>query len=1129
MKKLITLLFTPLFVVSAFAQTRTETKTEITLVSSDARETVIKFRPGSTVMKTVDTPQGQSVIIATDKGTPILKAGAPDLEKLTTSVIIPDAGSTAIEIVSTLYHDIPNVLVAPSKGNLYRNQDPASVPFTYGEAYSKNQFYPSSEAEVRSPYIVRDYRGQAVMAYAFRYNPVTKVLRVYDEIVVKIKSMPGVGINELTRIDRVVPAEFDGIYHRQFLNYAAWANQGGPRYTPLDEQGEMLIICHGPFMASMNSFVLWKNMRGIKTTMVDVATVGNNATSIKSYIANFYNNNNLAFVLLVGDAPEVAASLTSYGPSDNDYAFISGSDHYPEILIGRFSAESAQHVATMVTRTLEYERNPQTGTWYTENIGIGSDQGPGDDNEMDYEHERNIGNLLLSYNYTNFHEIYDGSQGGSDAAGNPGPTDVATPVNAGIGIINYTGHGSAASWGTTSFSTTDVDGLTNTHKWPFIFSVACVNGDFTASTCFAEYWLRAKNPATQEPTGAVCTIMSTINQSWNPPMEGQDEMNAILAETVANNIRRTFAGITMNGCMQMNDAYGTAGDEMTDTWTIFGDPSLMVRTLNPLSMTVTHNPTMFLGATQFTVNCNVNNAAVTLYQAGQIIGTGTVSGGNVTMNFANAISTLDTVWVTAVEYNYIPYTGYVLVTPASGPYVVQASVQLQDPTGNNDNLADYNENIDLDVTLQNVGIVTANQVTAVLSTTDTYVSITDNTELYGDIAASSTQLQTSAYAFSVANNVPDQHVVPFTLTISDTNNNTWTASFNVTVKAPNMTTGALSVDDAAANNNAALDPAETVNILIPTGNNGNSNSPVANGTLTTTSPYITINNGSAALGVINVAGTTNAIFSITVSPTAPIGATVDLIYNVTAGAYTASTTYLERIGIAQETYETNTLTLYPWATSGNAVWFTTTNNAFDGQYCTESGNISGNQTSVLSITMNVTATDSVSFWYAVSSEQDYDFLQFRIDNTILDQWSGAVNWDRAAFPVTAGNHTLKWTYMKDQVASSGQDCAWLDDVTFPPFTTGVAVSEQTSTTDYGVYPNPSTGPVTFFWHTGEQSDVQLVIYDASGRIVQTPYSVTGQAAGQYAYNWSAEGMAAGIYFAHIIVNGNDSVMKIIVQ
>ena len=69
--------------------------------------------------------------------------------------------------------------------------------------------------------------------------------------------------------------------------------------------------------------------------------------------------------------------------------------------------------------------------------------------------------------------------------------------------------------------------------WPFIWSVACVNGEFNVGTCFAETWLRATD-SDGNPTGAIATLMSTVNQAWNPPMEGQDEMNAIFVESYSD-------------------------------------------------------------------------------------------------------------------------------------------------------------------------------------------------------------------------------------------------------------------------------------------------------------------------------------------------------------------------------------------------------------------------------------------------------------------------------------------------------------------------------------------------------------------------------------------------------------------
>lgn len=252
------------------------------------------------------------------------------------------------------------------------------------------------------------------------------------------------------------------------------------------------------------------------------------------------------------------------------------------------------------------------------------------------------------FTYTSRAELFDGSQGGLDASGNATAAQLLTEVNNGAGIITYTGHGSDNAFTTTGFSNTNIASLTNTNVLPFIWSVACVNGNFTAGTCFAEGWLR--KTYNNQPAGAVATLMSTINQSWNPPMEGQDEMVNILTENASTNIKRTFGGLSVNGIFKMNDTYSDYN--MTDTWTIFGDPSLMVRTDDPMTMTVNHTTSLLLGETSLLVNCNVEGAFVCLTINHQIIGTGTVSGGVANISFP-ALTTADSILVTATAFNYI--------------------------------------------------------------------------------------------------------------------------------------------------------------------------------------------------------------------------------------------------------------------------------------------------------------------------------------------------------------------------------------------------------------------------------------------------------------------------------------------
>lgn len=111
--------------------------------------------------------------------------------------------------------------------------------------------------------------------------------------------------------------------------------------------------------------------------------------------------------------------------------YIVGNDRYPDIMVGRFSAETATHVTTMVNRTIAYEKTPTpNASWYKSAMGIASDQGPGNDNQIDYQHMRSIRGQLLAYTYTNVAEMYDGSQGVVDATGNPSAAMVAAELNA---------------------------------------------------------------------------------------------------------------------------------------------------------------------------------------------------------------------------------------------------------------------------------------------------------------------------------------------------------------------------------------------------------------------------------------------------------------------------------------------------------------------------------------------------------------------------------------------------------------------------------------------------------------------------------------------------------------------------
>ena len=582
---------------------------------------------------------------------------APKLPHINRSLIIPDLSSMSVSVLESHFDEYTDINVLPSKGNPTRNIDVNKIPYIKGPVYSLNSDFPGNLVDIDDPYILRDYRAQVLQINPFQYNPVEKVLKVYNHLVLEVK-FDGVNsvnafVNSLRDSKKLVK-DYYYLYSDRFLNYSSYET----RYNPIEEDGEMLIICYDDFCDEMNDFVDWKNQKGIKTTMVPKSQAGTTANSIKSYVQNFYNSNDLSYLLLVGDKSQIPTFEVgggwSSGESDISYAYLSGNDSYPEFFVGRFSANNSSQVNTQVERTIEYEKTPQlNANWYKKGLVVASSEGAGaghNGGESDWQHARNMRDDLLDYYYNDIDEMYDGSQGGQDNNSNPSDTMVRNAINGGLGIIHYTGHGDTDVWVTSNFNTGDVNSLTNANELPFICTVGCKSGDF-GGTCLGETFLYSTNNG--EPTGAIATFMSTIYQAWAPPMEAQDEMVDILTESFSNNRKYTFGGISWNGCLEMNDNYGSDGDDETDHWTLFGDPSVELRTNTPSSISISHTGSIDPeeGAYEVVVNGNYDNVLGALSYNGIYLGASYANNGSIILVPEEDISNYNELTLTVTGYN----------------------------------------------------------------------------------------------------------------------------------------------------------------------------------------------------------------------------------------------------------------------------------------------------------------------------------------------------------------------------------------------------------------------------------------------------------------------------------------------
>ena len=72
---------------------------------------------------------------------------------------------------------------------------------------------------------------------------------------------------------------------------------------------------------------------------------------------------------------------------------------------------------------------------------------------------------------------------------------------------------------------------------------------------------------------------------------------------------------------------------------------------------------------------------------------------------------------------------------------------------------------------------------------------------------------------------------------------------------------------------------------------------------------------------------------------------------------------------------------------------------------------------------------TLSFWWRVSSEANYDYLRFFVDGvSSATPISGETVWAQQTVSIAAGTHVAQWKYTKDSIVSSGSDTGWVDRV-----------------------------------------------------------------------------------------------------
>ncbi len=987
----------------------------------------------------------------------------------------PEIPSKAIQILLPFGHTATSISIETSQPillseeyNIIPQQKP--IPLSYKgkvdfiqpdkDIYNSNKFFPEKLNTNINTQFLRGHSIANFHIYPLQYNPVTKKIQYFEKLTIKIETRK-------TRFDLENFLRNDPITHQKINNLvqnpellSRYPIQNRER----DEIYDYVIITGNSYVNEFNDFIAFKTSQGYSVLIKTVEDIyaeypgEDNAEKVRNFIKYTYQENGTDYVLLGGDTnivPYRGFYVDSYGTTDynipadiyfsgldrvgngngpdwntNDNSYWgehSEADYYSEIYLGRISGDDATEIQNALNKQIMYQESPVVSD--LENaLMVGEELN--DDPQTwggDYKDEIADGGNYNGY-YTeaispniNVETLYD-----RDFYW--GSNHLFSALNSGVNFLNHLGHSNTdynmkLYMGSVTDQNITANGIN--HNFFVAYSQGCYPAAFD-DNCIIEKFTTIQN--------GCAVFVANSRYGWYMP-GGTNSSSQYYDRQFFD---ASFGENLFQVGMMHNDAKDDAAPYCTDDnyrWVhyqlnLFGDPSLDMWTAEPDEITAIYPPSISVGADQVSFQTDAPFAQIALIQNDELIGKAIADeNGDATITTYEPITTAEPIQVSIIAHNKLPYSGD-LVVVSDEPYVIFNAVEIDDSAGNGNGLVDYAETIALDITLKNVGNQPANGIEAVLICNDDNITLLDSLENYGNIGAQAISNMPAGFSFEVADDIIDQYEVLFTMEITDTGGEIWNSYFTLTLNAPEFALGEIFVDDSAGNANGILDPGEDVFMILQIENIGHSLSPDTYIGLSTDNDLITIEPSLLNVGLIPAQNQNNGAFNVIADGSIELGTIIDFDVILTSGSYMYQTSFDHSIGLIKEDFETGDFSNFPWEFTGDADWIIS-DGAYEGLYCARSGNIGNLSTTGLKIEVDVIDDSEIKFWRTVSSEANYDYLKFYIDNNMMGQWSGDEGWAEESYNVAAGSHVFEWRYEKDTYVSGGTDCARVDFVVFP--------------------------------------------------------------------------------------------------
>ncbi|MFP4458627.1 MAG: C25 family cysteine peptidase [Candidatus Zixiibacteriota bacterium] len=588
-------------------------------------------------------------------------------------------------------------------------------------------------------------------------------------------------------------------------------------FAEMPTGADYLIICPDAYVDEFEEFAEWKTKKGILTRIVPLSETGSSTSDIDTYIEDAYSTwvPSPRYVLIGARTSEinmVYAGNTSYGACYSDWGYGDvGGDLYQEIMVGRFPAVDAADITDMCDKSLSYERTPTSGNWLAK--GCCATRYDGDDSDADYS--SNMDTLQAAMDDAGYVEIDDFASyeyDDTDVLGDA--NDVEAAVNEGRGVLAYRGQGTTNWWSPFQISPSD---MTNAGM-PFItLSITChtIYDGTGTSTELGEALMRKTNSGTVAFYGTSSTIS-----------DGSEERGEVFEAMARSMYADTTNDIGRAAEAGRRRVWEMFSDEVQNkSHILLGDPELDIRTGVPSSLSVSHPSEAYAGeSNSFSVNAGVSGALVCIKLEEDVYMRETTNAFGVA-EFTFTPNILGTMSVTVTAKNYYPYEGTCEIIP-NGPFPLYSSVNIVDNIiGNNDGELNPGENVDMYITLENIGNSSLDDGNATLTTSDPYVTISTATASFPNIPESGTGESSTSFEFEISETCPKNHIIEFELDITDGSSNSWNLTEpELPVNQPDIIYVAHSVDDSApyGDGDGTLETGESAKIQVTLQNSGSS-------------------------------------------------------------------------------------------------------------------------------------------------------------------------------------------------------------------------------------------------------------------------------------------------------------------